>query len=80
MTVPGFSGFLSRRRYGAFLSALCVNAWPVAEMSSPAPAVVWHAASNGIAAIAAHRVRAIPSLLVIEVLLLMEVLLVGISI
>ncbi len=35
--------------YGVFLSALCVIAWPVAEMSSPAPAVVWQALSSGAA-------------------------------
>jgi hypothetical protein len=29
----------SYEAYGVFLSALCVIAWPVAEMSSPAPAV-----------------------------------------
>ena len=47
--------------YGVFLSALWVITCPVAEMSSPAPAVVWHAPSNGIAPIRTKSARVIES-------------------
>jgi len=43
---------------GVFFSALMVIARPVAEMSLPAPAVVWHA-SKGIAATSTSRARVI---------------------
>jgi hypothetical protein len=47
--------------YGVFLSALWVNACPVAERSWPAPAVVWHAPSNGAAPIRTKSARVIES-------------------
>ena len=43
------------------MSALFVNALPVAEISSPAPAVAWQAPSNGTAAISIRRVKVIES-------------------
>jgi hypothetical protein len=46
------------RAYGVFLSALWVRAWPVAEISWPAPAVVWHALNRGAAPIRTTRVKA----------------------
>ena len=52
--------------YGVFLSALCVIARPVAEMSWPAPAVVWQAPSKGAAPISKRSVRAIEKFLRME--------------
>jgi hypothetical protein len=39
--------------------AVWVIAWPLAETSSPAPAVVWQAPSTGARPIRARRVKAI---------------------
>src|SRR5579859_1160203 len=44
--------------YGAFLFALRSMAWPVLEISSPAPAVAWQAPSSGMAPRSASKVRA----------------------
>jgi hypothetical protein len=50
---------LSGDAYGVFFSALWVIAWPVAEMSSPAPAVVLQALSSGAAPSSTTIARAI---------------------
>ena len=43
---------------GEFLFALFVIAFPPAEISCPAPAVVWQAPSNGMALVNASKIRA----------------------
>jgi hypothetical protein len=58
-----------------FLSALWVIACPVAERSSPAPAVVWHAPSKGIAPIKTKSARVIESVVrMVMILSWMQVL------
>jgi len=51
--------------YGVCWSALCVIASPVAEMSSPAPAVAvaWQAPSKDAALISVRSIRAIETVL-----------------
>jgi hypothetical protein len=47
-----------REPYGACCSALLVIAWPVLDMSLPAPAVVWQAPSKGATPSRMNMVRA----------------------
>ena len=55
--------------YGAWRSALSVIACPVPDMSRPAPAVVWHALSKGIAPRRANMIRAEKNLVYMMVIL-----------
>jgi hypothetical protein len=59
-----------RASYGVSLLALWVIACPVAEMSWPAPAVVWQAPNRGAAPIKTSRVKAIESFLLIIMILI----------